>query len=262
MSEDTVNPVENAPEISPEIQDYVDNNSEAPVQPDKSEDATDSKNATETLDDKQPENPENLNPADQSYEVAGKTYKSFDEATKAIKRIAGDNTRLSGEISKLQKQLDERNQAYEEAKQANLEWQKLAEETENPDHEKKIEKAVEKVLDLKEQTKSQEELKEKYKQEIDLLPNEPDYDTVYPIMMELAQELGNDNIMKISPTKLYKMARGIVSDSKPITKTIKETEEKIVARQQASKVIGGNSNRSSATQADLSPEVADYINQF
>lgn len=261
MSEDTVNPVENAPEISPEIQDYVDNNSEASVQPDKSEDATDSKKATETSIEKQPENPENLNPADQTYEVAGKTYKSFDEATKAIKRIAGDNTRLSGELTKLQKQLDEKNQAYEEAKQANLEWQKLAEETENPDHEKKIEKAVEKVLDLKEQTKSQEELKGKYQQEIETLPNEPDYDTVYPVMMELAQELG-ENIIKISPTKLYKMARGIVSDSKPITKTIKETEEKIVARQQASKVIGGNSNRSSVTPADLSPEVADYLNQF
>lgn len=261
MSENTVNPVENAPEISPEIQDYVDNTSEAPVQPDKSEDATDPTNATETSVEKQPENPENLNPADQTYEVAGKTYKSFDEATKAIKRIAGDNTRLSGELIKLQKQVEEKTKAYEEAKQANLEWQKLYEENENPDHEKQIEKAVEKVLDLKEQTKSQEELKGKYQQEIDALPDEPDYDTVYPVMMELATELG-DNVVKISPNKLFKMARGIVSDSKPITKTIKETEEKIVARQHASKVIGGSSNRSSATQADLSPEVADYLKQF
>jgi len=277
MSENNVHPADGAEEISPEVNDLLGNPSDATEQPDKTGEEPDKKpDDTKTdggtekegdegkaddgkTEDGQPTDPENLNPDDQEYEVAGKTYKTFKEAQEAIKRIAGDNTRMAGELKALQQQRDEAESKFQEALKANKEWQDYFE---NPDKNvapPAVKQLVKEALAEEEEKKQTISLQKQYADEIESLPKEPDFHEVYPFFKGLAEELG-DNIKKISPLKLYKMARGLVKEDKPLGDTIKAIEKNIATKKEAAKVVGGGGgSRPNAVTEDVSPEVADYF---
>lgn len=288
-SENTVNSESTEETVSPEVQDYLAHpESTGDTQPDKSEIAPDHKEATETepdttaeettneetvttedgaedtTEETTEETAEDLNPKNQTYKVAGKEYKSFDDAVVAVNKIAGENGRQHGEIESLRQQVQENERKYQEALDANIAWQKHFEG--NGDKPavpapQDIEAAVDKILQKRETDKSDAQLREQYTAEVNELPKELDYATVYPKLMELANKLG-DNIKKISPKELYLAARGLVSGSKPLTKVVEDTKEKMAKKTIAAKVMGGSKQRASATvHEDVSPEIADYFEQ-
>lgn len=225
-------------------------------------------------------------PAQETWEVAGKVYKTFEEASAAIRKVAGDNARMAGEIKKLDELKAERDAAKaqaEEAVAANQEWARYFEQKsrgENPPEPesaqaKTVEQAVEQVLAMREQKKSDAELAAQYQTELTELPNNSDYEKVYPVMMELAEKLG-PNLRKISPKMLYKMARAVQDEqpqgsapqgddksgetTEPVNKVVKKTEERVHAQHAASKIVGGNKRSSSAKpEPEISPELAAYM---
>ena len=275
MSEDKANPIESEEAASPEVQDYVgeekpEGNPVEPAKPaDDSEKTEDKKTPDakdEALTEDEKKNPESLNPENQTYEVAGKTYESFEDAEKAIRKIAGHNTQMAGELKKLRQQVDENQAKYDEALKANQEWQEYFEKGgEKPTTD--IEAIVSKVVEKREADKTEAQLKSVYSKEIDELPEEKDFTEVYPVFMDMAEKLG-DNVKLISPKTLYRMCRGLKNETAETknaaaSELIKQTEEKVKSKADAQKIIGGN-NKGTPVQKneDLSPEVADYLNQF
>lgn len=304
MSESTVNPAEGADDISPEIKDlFVDNQSESPAQPDKPE-GTGQKNPTEQADtteteegkdkkDKEeeagssdddkgeapaagekPADPKDLKPEDQEYVVAGKKYKSFSEAQDAVRRVAGDNTRLSGDNKELLRQLNESTARYQEAIAANKEWQEYFENPDKSPTPPAVKQLVREAIAENKAVEQTAALKVQYEGEIDGLPKEKDFEEVYPVFKDLAEKFGKD-INKISPKELYKMARGLVNgnkesqppaaaaeeddEEKPAEEHIKKAEKKIASKNAANKVVGGGSGGGSVIPEEVSPEVADYF---
>lgn len=292
MSENTVHPAPEADAVSPELANhFLDHTDDKPeAQPDKpaateeatatdEKDADDEPEATPGADEETPEagteatpekktaDPEDLNPADQTYEVAGKTYESFDEAVTAIKKIAGDNTRMAGELKSLQTQVQEYETKYNQAVDYNQQWQKYYEGKGEapPAVAEDIEAVVAKVLAKQENDKSRAQLQTQYAKELESLPAEKDYADVYPIMLDLANRLGNE-ISKISPKELFLSARGIkngnAAPNPSIDKVVADTKEKAAKKAAAAKVMGGGKGRSPAkVEEPISPELANYFGQ-
>jgi hypothetical protein len=279
-----VHPADGADEISPEVADLLDNPSNESKQPDKTgtepADKSDDTKPEEGTEEKpeegkaekgkpeagQPENPDNLNPDEQEYEVAGKKYQTFNEAREAIKRIACDNTRMAGELKTLQQQRDENETKFQEALKANKDWQEYFDNPEKNTAPPAVKQIVKEALAEEEEKKQTASLQKQYADEIETLPKEPDFNEVYPIFKGLAEELG-DNIKKISPAKLFKMARGLLpsgektDDKKPIDELSKTIEKNIATKKEAAKVAGGGGGKANATMEEVSPEVADYFEQ-
>ena len=302
MSEKTVHPAPVAEEISPDVADMMDNLSETPVQPDKPEagtgetpDGTQPEAGTETKPEGEgevkpgeekkpegtaPENPENLNPDNQEYEVAGKIYKTFNEAVAAVKSIAGDNTRITGdntrlatEVQELQQQRDEANAKYEEALRVNKEWQEYFKNPEDKVAPPAVKQLVKEALKEEKEVEQNVNLAKTYAAEIEALPQEKDFKEVYPIFKGLAEELG-ENLKKVSPSKLFKMARGLLADNQSATPPLvkpanpndksaeelsKDMEKNIALRKEAGKVAGGGGTKGNVSADDVSPELADYF---
>lgn len=307
MSENTtVDPANAEAPISPEVADYLDNHQQDNPAPEQAQpDKTESAPVEEAADGANPDKPEDTTPdatdgaasnsaattppADppkETWEVAGKVYDNIKDASAAVRKIAGDNQRMAGDLKRLQNvdaAKDEAERIASEAIEANKAWAEYYEAKsrgENPAAPEAAKAAtvaevVKQVLTMNEQERTNAELNKQYTEELDALPNEPDYERVFPKMSEIAVTLGKD-IRKISPKQLYKMARGVVTSDapaapapaaeaadtvdKPVTKAIKDAERKTVAKVQAKKVVGGNDRRSSApTEADISPELADYL---
>ncbi len=317
---ETVNPATPADSVSPEILDYVQSqdpgNPEtlSEAQPDASHDTEEVKQSdpsTENTDesdqlieegkendssqDEQPkEEPKSKEPTT-VFEVAGKQYKTYDDAVAAINKIAGDNARIYGENKRLktfEQQFIEQKKLADEAIAANKAWAEYyealerGENAEVPELAKKatIEQTVQQVLSEKERQKEEASTKERYQTELQELTREPDFATVIPVAEELSRKLGQ-NLTGVSPKELYQMARGIVSsqngqgkankiEEKPnekteemprtVTQALKKAEEKVIRREQAKKVVGGSDRRTSPTpqEPNISPELADYLGQY
>ncbi len=197
--------------------------------------------------------------------IAGVKYNDISEATKAINRISGDNTRLAGDVNSLTNQLSQKDQELQTLQAKVKEWQDFydnGEEGKKPD-EVSVEDKVRKVIQEERKQEQDRLVQTQFQSELDALPSEPDYSVVLPHMLELANKLG-DTVRTISPKTLYQMARGIAKtgDTEKVLDTANkiadEKTKKIASREQARKVIGGNARKSPSIMKEepISPEVA------
>ena len=295
MSDQTPEATSPEESLSPEVADYVgmEDESQAPAAADeKVIPAETGETPPETQPEGEPTPPAEVPPAPEpvkepepkveppkedsqpkEFVVAGQKYTSLDAAIAAVNRISGDNSRLAGDLKLTAEQLTEKEKAIEDLKKTNEAWEKYY----NGDGEKPgadIEKIVEQVLERKQKAQSEADRVKQYKDELMALPKEEDYAEVFPKMEELAERLG-ENLPKISPKELYKMARGLVKEQvaapepkssdtlpppAPIVEAVKEGVNKEIAKSEAKKMVGGASRRSSSiVELPVSREVADYV---
>lgn len=255
-------------EVKPESEtgQETDGDQDQKTTPPESEDESDeSDEDTSEDEDKSKDEEESL-----EFMIAGQKYTDIAEAARAINRISGDNTRLAGDIISLNERLQQHEQENETLKKKIQEWQDYYdagdEEAKRPDTPD-VAETVRKIITEEKQQEQNEKIREQFKTELDSLTGEKDYSVVLPHMLALAKDLG-DAVQKISPTKLYKMARTIAKgdDSEEVLEIAqemaKEKTTKALNKDKANKVIGGNGKKSPSIMSDetpLSPEVAAIL---
>lgn len=212
------------------------------------------------------------------YKVAGKEYASFEEATKAINRISGDNTRLAGDLNKARQEaavheskVTELTKLLNDFQVANKAWQDYFEKKgDKPDTSSTdITTLVRKTVEEQEQQRNQATLKVQYQTELDEVFQEDDIKDVMPYFKALVDEY--DGQPKVSPKILYKRARAQYrfelaekrsGDPDEFDKEVEAAAQRKVAKQAATKVSGAGGQRAATKKSEdqtLSPEVADAL---
>jgi hypothetical protein len=206
------------------------------------------------------------------FEVAGKKYSKFEEAVDAVKKIAGDNTRITGDNKSLTKRTfeleGEVNKLADLTKQlqeANQAWKQYYEDGgEKPDTSVvDIESKISAALEKHEKGKAELSRKEQYQAELDEIFQDAEINTVLPIFKEMIEEYGDSP--KVSPKKLYERAKKLaksenLKDLESIDKQVDERVLKELAKKEAGKIngsAGGGSAKSKEEKID--PVLADAL---
>lgn len=217
---------------------------------------------------------ETTTPPPQKWTVAGREYDSFEEATKAVNRINGDNSRLAGENSRLSEDLTRLSEENARLKSQGDQGFEETDEELDPTDPKTIEKIVDQRLTKIQLEQQEKERQRTAKEQIDNLEKEADYEEVYPTFEKMVTTLG-EAARKFQPVDLYQMARGevMVKKGAPAASTpapLPESLDKIadqraakaVAKKNATKVAGGSSQANSPVEKEpISPILENYFNQ-
>lgn len=211
--------------------------------------------------------------AKDEYVVAGQKYSSFDDAVKAVNKISGENTRIVGEYKQLETTLQQRNQEFSaiedklhEALEANQQWEQYFKSGKEEDRPSTDVRSVAREEYQKMRSQEQEEqLYTKHLDEAKELEKEPLFKELEPKMIEIIQEIEKvgGNFRKISPKKIFEMARGSMkANSKPMDEVVQEEVRKQIAKGEAKKIVGGNGKKPSITeQYNPASEVDEYISE-
>ncbi len=269
------------------VEDYVSNDqAEAPLNEEEV-------NSETTEQEKTPDNDENSDEGAQSqtresarkpteqgkdtskdeYTIAGQKYSSFDDAVKAINRISGDNTRIVGEYRELEQRFQQREEQFSaveeklrEALEANQQWERYFKSGKEEDRPSADIRSVAREEFQKMRSQEQEEaLYAKHLNEAQELEKDPLFKQLEPKMIEIVKEIERvgGNFRKISPKKIFEMARGAVNgNSKPIDEVVQDEVRKQIAKGEAKKIVGGNGKKSSIMEQRLpASEVDEYISE-
>ena len=207
------------------------------------------------------------------YTIAGQKYSSFDDAVKAINRISGDNTRIVGEYRELEQRFQQREEQFSaveeklrEALEANQQWERYFKSGKEEDRPSADIRSVAREEFQKMRSQEQEEaLYAKHLNEAQELEKDPLFKQLEPKMIEIVKEIERvgGNFRKISPKKIFEMARGAVNgNSKPIDEVVQDEVRKQIAKGEAKKIVGGNGKKSSIMEQRLpASEVDEYISE-
>lgn len=228
----------------------------------------------EGADDGEPD--EEDDPDKLEFLIAGQKVEGLEKAIEKVNSIAGDNTRLAGDIKSLESEVSDLNDKLSDKDEtiAELKGQLEGLEGELDDNEedkpltsKNLDEAIDKALKSQDKKKSNAKREAEVNQQIDDLKKEKDYTIIYPVMLALAEKIGQDGLKNLTPKELYDMARGQVATAK--TKQVDEGKKKIdnetkkntAKNQEAKKGPGGNNKKTETEgeEEELSPEIDDYF---
>lgn len=262
--------------------------SEEPTEQKPSE-STDDKKTTTTKDENGEDISKDKSDKDDSkddaqpdkFEVAGRTYETYEEAVEAVNKINGHNTKLSGDVKSLTKEkieletkMSELEGLLDKYQEANKQWQAFYESGEPEDKPKQSMEDIDRLVEQKvKQIKTQErdiERKTQFAVELDEIFENDDFVKVQPFFEELLNEF--EGVPKANPKTLYKRAQALYKDSlsngemkdiDSINEMVEERVKKELAKREASK---GNSASGGGgepkTEQQVPPEVADYFAQL
>lgn len=277
--------------LAPEVLDLFveskkEETKETKVEPEKTQEATTSDPKEEKKEEskepeKKPEGEGEPQPQGK-FEVNGQFYNTVEEASEAIKKIAGKNSNLSGKVKELTHQTREYedkvkllNESLQQYMDANKQWQEYFEkmkeyndggqEGKAPKQPEDLKQIVASLL-LEEKTKEkQQTMKQQYQDEMDALFDESDIDDILPTFEELIAEQGENP--KVSPKKLYERARllhkGVKEkDLDAIEKEVEERVQRKLTQERAAKGSGtsGSGGGTTPKEKDLNPIILDALN--